>query len=104
IEGTTDGSGKVTFEVSVHVREAEIVLLDKGLRFPIQIGDMDPVNETSGVRKRLANLGFYTPPWKGTSEEALKTDLTAFQKAYGLPPTGEVDDATRQRLVEAHGS
>ncbi len=106
IEGTTDGSGNLTFQISVHIREAEILLPKKGLSFPLHIGDMDPITETSGVQKRLENLGLYSPPSKpeqGTAEEALKAAITSFQKAQDLKVSGEIDDPTRQRLVELYG-
>jgi murein L,D-transpeptidase YcbB/YkuD len=106
IEGTTDGSGKLTFKISIHVREAEILLPKKGLSFPLHIGDMDPISEASGVQKRLENLGLYTPPSgadAGAADARLKAAVADFQKAQGLTPTGELDDATRKRLAEVHG-
>jgi hypothetical protein len=104
IEGTTDEAGKVTFAISVHVREAQIVLPDRGLHFPLHIGNMDPIGEPSGVVKRLSNLGFYTSPTgEGSADDALRAAIAAFQRAHDLTPSGALDDATQRRLVEAHG-
>jgi murein L,D-transpeptidase YcbB/YkuD len=107
IEGTTDGNGKLTFSISIHVREGEITLPKRGLSFPLHVGDMDPVSEDSGVKKRLSNLGFYTAPVgadAGDAEQALRAAVAAFQKANGMEANGVVDDAIRKRLTDAHGS
>jgi hypothetical protein len=106
IEGTTDGDGRLTFKFPVHVREAEILLPRKGLSFPLDLGGMDPVDEASGVLKRLANLGFYANargPDGGTEEEALRAALIAFQRANSLAATGELDSSTREGLMALHG-
>ncbi|MEO7327731.1 MAG: type VI secretion system tip protein TssI/VgrG, partial [Minicystis sp.] len=49
VEGKADGAGVVIIEAPVHVREAKIVFTAKGLAFPLSIGDMDPIDEPSGV-------------------------------------------------------
>lgn len=107
VEGKTDGAGKVELEAPVHVREARIIFPAKGVAFHVNIGDMDPIDEPSGVRRRLQNLGYLQPPSAALSEEdAAARDreaITSFQRANGLEPTGKIDDATKTKLDEAHG-
>ena len=64
---------------------------------------MDCLNEASGVRMRLDNLGHYTP-FLDDAEGALAAAVSSFQKASGIEPTGVVDDATRDALAKAHRS
>jgi hypothetical protein len=58
LEGVTDGEGRATFEVPVHVREVTVFLPERGLRFQIVVGSLDPITEPSGVYARLVNLGY----------------------------------------------
>ncbi|MFO0618677.1 MAG: type VI secretion system tip protein TssI/VgrG [Polyangiaceae bacterium] len=108
IEGTTDQEGMAAFEVPVHVREVQVLFPKANLKFPVMIGDMDPVDEASGARKRLQHLGHQGYPAADASESdveaADREALLAFQKARGLEQTGELDDATKAAIVREHGS
>ena len=108
LEGTADGTGKVEIEAPVHVREVRVTFKKKGLIFPVFIGDMDPIDEPSGVRQRLQHLGYLQPAPDALSEEAAAhrdtEAITAFQRDKGLSPTGTIDDATRSALDAAHGT
>lgn len=103
LEGVTDGEGRATFEVPVYVREVTVFLPKAALRFQIVIGQLDPITEPSGVYARLVNLG-YAHGGGTPSAVDLRHAVAAFQQAEELPATGEVDDATRQRLGEVHGT
>ena len=104
-DGTTDAEGVARLEVPVHVREVEITLDGSGRSFRLLIGDMDPVDEPSGVWKRLRHLGLLArDEMAPEGDEALAEAVAAFQREAGLEPTGEVDQATRDALVRAHGS
>ncbi len=110
IEGRSDGDGKITFEAPIHVREARVTFYEVHLVFIVRIGDLDPVDEDSGVRQRLAHLGFDgwalgeaaglpRPPSESGDADAIR----AFQRASGLEDTGVADEATRDALRKAHG-
>lgn len=103
-EGTTDGEGTVLCQVPVHVREIQVYFPNDRATYPAHIGDMDPIGESSGVRKRLEHLGFHDVRPGEELEAADARALRAYQGARGLPQTDEVDDATRAALVEDHGS
>lgn len=107
-EGTSDGDGGLTIKMPIHVREIHVVFPKKYLSYPVRVGDMDPIDEPMGARKRLEHMGYRTPPSDEVSEsEAEQQDqkaINAFQRAHGLEPTGKLDDATKAAIVKEHGS
>lgn len=107
VDGTTDAGGLVEAEVPAVADEAVLKLwLAEGeapLEWTLDIGFLDPVDTVAGAQARLNNLGFECPEdgeWDDQTEAAVR----AFQEQAGLDPTGALDDATRTRLVEEHGS
>lgn len=109
-ERTTDKEGTVTFEVPVHVREVTVRFKERELAFRIGVGELDPIDTDSGVRMRLTQLGFYGPQLAGEDEYVERDDaqlaagIAAFQASQGIDVTGTLDDATKDALIEAHGS
>jgi hypothetical protein len=101
-QGATDGDGLATLSVPVRLREVRLVLEESGDEYQLMIGDMDPIDEPSGVRKRLEHLGYLRGP--EADEEALRGALCAFQAAQTIAVTGEPDQTTCDALVSAHGS
>ncbi|AUX25621.1 uncharacterized protein SOCEGT47_061700 [Sorangium cellulosum] len=101
IGGTTTAEGEAAFDVPVLVREVEIRLPDAGLVIPVLVGDLDPIDEPSGVIERLRNLGFL-PPAGEVEAEDVTLALMAFQTEQRLPVTGAMDDETRRALEERH--
>ncbi|APR86243.1 Hypothetical protein A7982_11592 [Minicystis rosea] len=107
-EGTTDGDGVLEIKVPVHIREVQISFPKSRITYPIHIGDMDPIEEPTGVRKRLLHLGYGAAP--SADEDVANEDLEAadrlailaFQQDQGLEATGSMDDATRAALAKAH--
>ena len=69
---TSDGKGKLQQQISKKANSASLRIKDKlqlhDSEIPferllaIRIGDLDPVDETSGQVARLANLGYYRGP------------------------------------------
>jgi type VI secretion system secreted protein VgrG len=109
LEGATDAEGNFTIQVPVHVREVKVVFPELYVEYELRIGDLDPIEERTGVRKRLEHLGFRKQPGgQGESEaEALEADRAAieeFQQEQGIEVTGELDQRTRDALQKAHGS
>lgn len=112
VSGTTDGDGGLTVDVPVTTRELHILFPERNVVYPVLVGDMDPVREASGVRKRLRHLGYYCDPSRTEGPESDEGALAAldrlamraFQRDHGITPTDEIDDATRAALVQAHGS
>ena len=105
VKGTTGGDGGLTFTATVLTREVELVLEKRNVKYPVLIGDMDPLEEASGAKKRLDHLGFRDPDAgeNGADETLSPAVLQAFQAAHALPVTGELDAATLAALKDAHG-
>ena len=101
---TTDGQGEVTFEVPVNVREFTVTLTGTDYQYQVMVAHVDPPTEQSGLRQRLTNLGHYRRASDPEDAEAFAGAVASFQAASSLPQTGEVDDATRDAIVAAHGS
>lgn len=102
--GTTDDQGMIEVYVSALAKEGELVLGENEVMLELQFGHMDPVKEITGVQKRLYNLGYYQGEADGELGEETAAALRAFQESAGLEVTGEADDATREKLREAHDS
>lgn len=108
VTGTSDGDGRVRFEVPVTVSEVRVVFCERHLAFQVDVGHLDPVNSDSGVRQRLAHLGFDGWPLGAAAglprpEDDGARAVRAFQRANDLEETGVSDDATRAALRSAHG-
>jgi hypothetical protein len=116
--GTTDSNGMITESIPPDATTGKLVypappLVDgtgkplpgrpKDLVMILQLGNLNPISEVSGLKARLANLGFYKGPIDEKLDGATKRAINAFQTKQGLPVTGAADDATRQKLQDLHG-
>jgi hypothetical protein len=69
----------------------------------LQLGNLNPISEVSGLKARLANLGLYKGPIDDNLDDATKQAISVFQRKKGLPVTGVADDATKAQLQQTHG-
>lgn len=67
----------------------------------LALGHVDPIDEDSGAKRRLDNLGFATTHGHHI-DEATERAAAAFERAEGAEPTGSLTDALKQRLRRAH--
>jgi len=106
-EGTSNGDGEVKVAIVPNAREGRLIF-NRGeteeFSVALDLGGMDPVSEVGGLRKRLANLGFFCNPEGPEDGEDLKAALRRFQEVHSLEATGKPNDKTRSRLEEVHGS
>jgi hypothetical protein len=103
VHGTTDGEGNIDEPIPGESKSATLMLNNGAETYQVGIGGLDPIEEVSGVQHRLGNLGFDCGGEEGEVGDATRKALLAFQRAEGLPETGEIDDATRAKLGERHG-
>ena len=64
---------------------------------------MDPIEEISGVCKRLNNLGIACSPDAAEGSPEFSTAVREFQGMHGLPKTGSLDARTKSALQDAYG-
>lgn len=102
-ELTTDDDGFVEVPVAPRAREVTLELPNLEQTLIVALGHMDPITEGSGLKKRLANLGFLAPHANATDDE-LADAVRRFRAARSLSEGTEVDDEVRDALVEVHGS
>jgi hypothetical protein len=107
-KGTTGADGGITLQVPVHVRVLNISFPEKHITCAVRVGNLDPVDERSGARRRLEHLGYRraseVSETEADAEASDRLAFAAFQRKEGLEPTGELDDATKSALTKAHGS
>jgi N-acetylmuramoyl-L-alanine amidase len=70
----------------------------------LNLGYIDPITEPSGVQQRLVNLGYECDIGDDLTSPKMQNVLQAFQADRKLPVTGELDDATRMQIQQAHGN
>ncbi len=98
IDGRTDGDGVLEERVPARAMSARLVFdpdTDDEREVSLLLGHLDPADELSGARQRIANLGWPD----GDDEEAVK----AFQAHHDLEPSGRLDQATRDEIEEQSG-
>ena len=106
IEGQTKADGTVEIPISPNAREGRIILEPGTIRevvFPLNLGKLDPVSETRGIRQRLNNLGFVCDEDSDKTTDDFRESLAEFQEKNGLSVTGAVNEETKGKLVELHG-
>ncbi len=109
--GKTDANGVVTEGIPPNAMSGKLTFAAppdhtgkaKNQVMILQLGALNPISEVSGLKARLANLGFYKGPIDENLDAAAKKAIGAFQRKKGLPVTGVADAATRQKLQDLSG-
>lgn len=101
-EGTTDAEGKIDVFIPPDARKAAIRFTESGDTYKMDLGRLDPITEITGVQKRLTNLGFFKGRPDGKMSPELQKAIAKFQKEHEMEVTGELDEATREKIREVH--
>jgi hypothetical protein len=112
---TTDGDGLLQRAIAPDVENG--VLLVQApvpaaeampLPMPVRIGHLDPVDEVSGQKARLNNLGYFAGPGEGRSDadnaELFLSAIEEFQCDHDLIVDGKCGPRTQAKLKQVHGS
>lgn len=102
-QGKTDGDGRIEHPIPPGAIRGTLILGKEGETYPLALGHIDPIEETTGVKARLNNLGYACGAADDQWDEQARAALRRFQKDHDLEETGECDQATRDKLKEAHG-
>jgi type VI secretion system secreted protein VgrG len=109
IDGKTDTDGVLEADLPAEAKTAEITLwieprpTGKTKRYVVELGGLAEPETVAGAESRLRNLGYF---WGARHSEIagdLARALRDFQQDHGIEPTGQLDAATRAKLVEIHG-
>lgn len=106
---TTDGAGKIELEIPPSAHNATLVIQDAqqtpyaGLTIPIKIGDLDPLEEVSGQRARLNNLGYVCAETGSADSAEFRSAVEEFQCEQELQVDGICGTNTQARLKQVHG-
>lgn len=109
--GKTDANGGIKEDIPPGAKTGQLVVAAPGSKpgkpkkqvITLQLGSLNPISEVSGLKARLANLGFYLGPIDDNLDDDTKRAIRSFQRRKGLPVTGVADDATKSVLNKAHG-
>jgi hypothetical protein len=116
-KGQTDGSGRITEPIPPNAKKGKLTFAapqngdgtgkppakPKNQVMTLQLGHLNPISVVSGLKARLANLGFYKGPIDESLDDNTKAAISAFQAKQGIPVTGLADNATQQQLQGLHG-
>ncbi|HUU46767.1 MAG TPA: peptidoglycan-binding protein [Acidobacteriota bacterium] len=102
-EGKSDGDGVVEVWIPPSAMSGKISFPDGEDEYELELGDLDPITEISGLQARLRNLGFYDGEVDGEESEELEQAIRVIQERHDLEPTGELDETTRDKILEEHG-
>lgn len=103
-EGQTDEKGIAEVWIPPNAKKGKISFRDRGDEYELELGNLDPITEISGVQQRLQNMGFYEGPIDGKMSDDLEQAIRVIQKRNNLESTGKLDEATRNKIQEEHGS
>ena len=104
VEGSTDGDGWIVQPIQPDAKQGKLTFPDSGETHDLMLGQLDPIDQVSGVQSRLRSLGFYGGEVSGTMDDATQAAIAAFQTSKNLNVTGTMDSATQSALKAAYGS
>jgi Putative peptidoglycan binding domain len=104
----SNGEGKIEKEIPATAQDAELIVKDaetplKEVKLKIEIGHLDPVDQPSGQKSRLSNLGYYLGALDNDDESRFKSAVEEFQCDYGLTVDGDCGPNTQAKLLMVHG-
>ncbi len=105
-KGATDGDGMLEEQILLKAEEGTLKVGKFVWR--LQIGHLNPLKDApdqgvSGAQARLSNLGYDPGPINGMPNPQTSEALKQFQAMMELPVTGNLDQATRAKLLDKHG-
>jgi len=103
VSGETDDQGRIDLAIPPNAVRAVLVLGEAQDEFVFELGELDPIDQTTGIQGRLKSLGFYQGAINGQITAETKKAICAFQASKGLDVNGEVNRQTKDALSAAYG-
>jgi N-acetylmuramoyl-L-alanine amidase len=101
--GNLDDEGRLEVRIPGDAHQATLWLGEEEEEMSLRIGNLDPVDEVSGIQERLNNLGYYCGAEDNIMGPRTEAAIALFQAEHGLDQTGQIDDATKRRIEEIQG-
>jgi hypothetical protein len=100
---TSDGDGMV--EVDASQGAGSVLATLPGGDVALNVGGLKPadLDGDAGWRTRLFNMGFLWDPAATEGDDEMMIALQDFQAQYQIDVSGQLDDATKAKLVESYG-
>lgn len=104
ISGSTDGSGLIEFNPPGGCSSFKLVLYtEPPMEFTIEIGEFKSIDEITGIKQRLRNLGYDTGAINDTSDDKYISAIKGFQQNNNLETDGIAGSKTKAKLQEIYG-
>ncbi|HSR13565.1 MAG TPA: peptidoglycan-binding protein [Thermodesulfobacteriota bacterium] len=106
---TSDSQGRIEHEIPPSAEDGRLVVKNPAAPpegIPIRIGHLDPIEEVSGWKARLNNLGYNAGPIDDKETEPLRSAVEEFQIDHFKDPAqvdGKCGPKTQAKLKEVHG-
>lgn len=106
--GQTDGKSPIELPIRADLTRAPMKLWpassskDAATELELTFGDLDPIEELSGVQGRLANLGYFWGSVDGKPSAAFDNAVRQFQIDEKMDPSLGLEQTTRERLRVRH--
>jgi len=107
ISGTTNSKGRVEIEIPPDAENGKLRVKDTAYKeLPLKIGHLDPVEEITGQKGRLNNLGYNSGPVDNQETEQFRSAIEEFQ-CDAFKNISQVDGKcgpkTQKKLKESYG-
>jgi len=100
IDGKTDGDGRIEHYIPADASAGRLIMKNGKEVYGLRLGFLDPVDLIKGAQQRLNNLGYNCGGDSGELDELTQQALVNFQADHELEETGELDAATKAKLME----
>jgi peptidoglycan hydrolase-like protein with peptidoglycan-binding domain len=106
LEGTTTDAEGIERSISPLARSGTLTV--DGHVWTLQLAALNPVDNTadhgvSGIQARLLNLGYDVGEVDGVAGPKTRAAIRAFQQEHRLALSGDLNQATRDKVVAIHG-
>ena len=107
-EGTLDPGGIIEMPIMPDADDGQLSVWPNGdrdkdpIEWDLLLGQLDPVEEVTGVQARLNNLGYSCGKVDGIVGPKTEAALRDFQEMCELVVSGQIDAATRVELRRRH--
>jgi hypothetical protein len=101
-EGTLDADGCLHEPVPADVRQLWLDVAER--RITLDVTGMPAPETVEGTQERLNHMNYFVGDVDGEDGPFTRTAVMRFQRDHDLPVTGELDEATRERVRREHGA